>query len=140
MQEVNSLRSYIKIDCSSNIFSNLVAEQKEDHPWSETNIYSNIAVNIFLGLDPTQLDNRWPPRGYCVKSSSAETTYPELKERVGGKKFDYYILSVVDTKTKIVFLEGWIDYKTLTQEKHLFKDSYVVSFKDLFSMQDLKCQ
>jgi hypothetical protein len=136
--QASPLRSYIKIDCSS--FSNLVAEQKEDHPWAETNCYSNIAVNIFLGLDPTQLDNRWPPRGYCVKSSSTETLYPELKERVGGKKFDYYILSVVDTKTKIVFLEGWIDYETLTQEKNLFKNSYIVSFKDLFSMQDLKCQ
>ena len=137
---MTTLRSYIKIDCSDNIFSNLVAEQKEDHAWSQTNIYSNIAVNIFLGLDPTQLDNRWPPRGYCVKSASTETLYPELKERVGGKKFDYYILSVVDTKTKIVFLEGWIDYETLTQEKNLFKNAYVVSFKDLFSMQNLKCK
>ena len=129
------LRSYIKIDCSDNIFSNLVAEQKEDHPWSQTNLYSNIAVNIFLGLDPTKLDNRWPPRGFCVKSASAETTYPELKERVNGKVFDYYVLSVVDTKTKFVYLEGWTNYQTLTQEKNKFKDAYIVSFKDLFPMQ-----
>ena len=132
---MTTLRSYIKIDCSDNIFSNLVAEQKEDHAWSQTNIYSNIAVNIFLGLDPTKLDNRWPPRGFCVKSASSETTYPELKERVNGKVFDYYVLSVVDTKTNFVYLEGWTDYQTLTQEKNKFKDVYVVSFKDLFPMQ-----
>ncbi len=133
MTTQTSLRSYIKIDCSS--FSNLVAEQKEDHPWSQTNLYSNIAVNIFLGLDPTKLDNRWPARGFCVKSASNETVYPELKERVNGKVFDYYVLSVVDTKTKFVYLEGWTNYQTLTQEKNKFKDSWIVSFKDLFPMQ-----
>ena len=132
---MTTLRSYIKIDCSDNIFSNLVAKQKEDHAWSITNIYSNIAVNIFLGLDPTKLDNRWPARGFCVKSSSAETVYPELKERVNGKVFDYYVLSVVDTKTKFVYLEGWTNYQTLTQEKNKFKDAYILSFKDLFPMQ-----
>ena len=130
---MTTLRSYIKIDCSS--FSNLVAEQKEDHPWSQTNLYSNIAVNIFLGLDPTKLDNRWPARGFCVKSASAETTYPELKERVNGKVFEYYVLSVVDTKTNFVYLEGWTNYQTLTQEKNKFKDCWIVSFKDLFPMQ-----
>jgi hypothetical protein len=128
--------SYIKIDCSS--FSNLVDEQKDDNPWSETNAFSNIAVALFLGLDPTKIDNRWPPRGICVKSASAETIYPELKERVGGKIFDYYILSVVNTKTFEVFLEGWTDHKTLTQEKNLFKNAYILSFKDLFPMQELK--
>ena len=130
------MQSYIKIDCSS--FSNLVNEQKDDNPWSVTNIYSNIAVNIFLGLDPYAVDNRWPPRGICVKSASSETVYPELKERVGGKKFDYYVLSVVNTKTKEVFLEGFTDHKTLTQEKNLFKNSYIVSFKDLLPIQQLK--
>lgn len=128
-------QNYIKIDCSS--FSNLVAEQKEDHPWSVTNLYSNIALALLLGLDPTKIDNRWPPKGYCVKSSSSDTTYPELKERVGGKKFDYYVLSVVDTKTKEVYLEGFTDYETLTQEKNLFKNAYILSFKDLFPMQTL---
>ena len=132
---MTTLRSYIKIDCSDNIFSNLVAEQKEDHAWSVTNLYSNIAVNIFLGLDPTKLDNRWPARGFCVKSASSETVYPELKERVNGKIFDYYVLSVVNTKTKFVYLEGWTNYQTLAQEKNKFKDAYIVSFKDLFPMQ-----
>lgn len=132
------IRNYQKIDCSE--YKDLVDQLKDENPWTETNTYSNIALALFLGLNPREVNVKWPPSGFCIKSSSSETTYPELKERVGGKKFDYYILSVVDTKTKIVYLEGWIDYETLTQEKNLFKNSYIVSFKDLFSMQNLKCQ
>lgn len=126
---------YVKIDCSK--FASLVEEKKDSNPWSETNLYSNIAVSLFLGLDPSTIDITWPPRRICIKSTSPDSLYPELKERIGVKGYDYYILSVVDLKTKQIYLEGWLDYKTLSQEKNIFKDYYVVSYKDLYAMSDL---
>lgn len=123
---------YVEIDCSK--YESLVQSQKDENPWSETNLYSNIALALFLGLDPEKQNNKWPVKGFCVKSSSSDTIYPELKEKIGGKVFDYYVLSVVDLKTKTVYLEGWCNYEDLTQEKNVYKNSYVITFKDLRPM------
>lgn len=132
-------RNYSKIDCSDVFFSSLVNEYKNpDNPWSETNLYSNIALAKFLDINLNSIDITRPPHNIRIKSTSSDTLYPEIKERDVSRPFEYYILSVFNTKTREVFLEGWVDYKTLTQDKNLYRGYYVVSFQDLLPMENFK--
>jgi hypothetical protein len=128
----------IKIDLSDCLY---VEDIEDISFFQKLYYYANLSLWKFLLNKDFNKEKlmMYSPKRIVVKAVSSELTYPEVKEKCNRIKNDFdYILVTIDLTTKIGYIEGFCSSVDLAQEKNKYKDSYVVSYRDLQDASSLR--
>jgi hypothetical protein len=128
----------IKIDLSDCLY---VEDIEDISFFQKLYYYANLSLWKFLLNKDFNKEKlmMYSPKRIVVKAVSSELTYPEVKEKCNRIKNNFdYVLVTIDLTKKIGYIEGFCSSSDLAQEKNKYKDSYVVSYRDLRDASSLR--